>query len=75
MCIEAFWKSGQAQADARRQIYLDCKHKADRLVTGALKLLLLAVCDCRRPWSVHKNSESRLQLDQHRQIALHWGPP
>ncbi len=45
-----FEECNQAQADARPRF----RHKADRLVTGALELLLLAVCSCLRPWSVRE---------------------
>ncbi len=43
MCVEALLKS----AIRHRQVLAHrTRHKADRLVAGALKLLLLAVCIC-----------------------------
>ncbi len=50
-CVSMYFEEcNQAQADARPRF----RHKADRLVTGALELLLLAVCSCLRPWSVRE---------------------
>ena len=49
MCVEALLKS----AVRHMQVLVHrTRHKADRLVTGALKLLLLAVCMCLSPHSV-----------------------
>ena len=49
MCVEALLKS----AVRHMQVLVHrTRHKADRLMTGALKLLLLAVCVCLSPQSV-----------------------
>ena len=49
MCVEALLKS----AIRHRQVLVHTiRHKANRLVTGALKLLFLAVCMCLSPQSV-----------------------
>ncbi len=49
MWVEALLKS----AIRHRQVLVHrIRHKADRLLTGALELLLPAVCTCLSPWSV-----------------------
>ncbi len=49
MCVEALLES----TIRHRQVLVHrTRHKADRLVTGALKLLLLAVCTCLSSQSV-----------------------
>ncbi len=49
MCVEALLKS----AIRHRQVLVHrTRHKANRLVTGALKLLCLAVSVCLSPQSV-----------------------
>jgi len=54
MCVEAMLKS----AIRHRQVLVHrTRHKADRLVTGALKLLLLAICMCLSPQSVCENCQ------------------
>ena len=46
MCIEALFKT----AVRHRQVLVHrFRHTADRLMTGALKLLCLAVCVCFSP--------------------------
>ena len=48
MCVEALLKS----AIRHMQVLVHrTRHRADRLVTGALQLLLLAICMCLRPQS------------------------
>ena len=49
MCLEALLKT----ALRNRQVLVHrTRHKADRLMTGALKMLLLAVCMCLSSQSV-----------------------
>ncbi len=51
MCVEALLKS----AIRHRQLMVRrARHKTNRLVTGALKLLLMAVCLCLSPESVKR---------------------
>ncbi len=50
MCVEALLKS----AIRHMQVLVHrTRHKADRLVTGALQLLFLAICTCLSPQSGH----------------------
>ena len=61
MCVEALLKS----AIRHMQVLVHrTRHKADRLVTGALKLLFLAICMCLSPQSgcVKKPSQAQIGL-------------
>jgi len=61
MCVEALLKS----AIRHMQVLIHrTRHKADRLVTGALKLLFLAICMCLSPQSgcVKKPSQAQIGL-------------
>jgi len=51
VCSEALLKSAIRH---RQMLVQRFRHKADRLMTSALKLLLLDVRSCLRPWSVHE---------------------
>jgi len=59
MCVEGLLKS----AFRHLQVLVHrTRHKADRLVTGALELLFLAFCMCLRPLSGRKGEESACNL-------------